>query len=165
VGFVPIAYVLQHRLLLRKRASGAGAEREERVFAVAVRKAPARVLAAQASNDGLRRTDCDRPGPARRRVVRKQSYSAKSAQADFRDAEAGFDAAAPACAGVDAAAPACAGVDAAAPACAGVDQSFAERPTRKAQVQHFGVAAQYIRQLGGVTVDADGIDGAHCFDS
>ena len=126
---------------MRKRASGAGTEREEGVFTGAVSKAPACILATQTRNDGLRRTYRDGPGPARRCIIRSQSYFAETAQADFCDAEAGFDAA--------------------TLACAGVNQGFAERPAREAKVQHCGVAAQRIRQLGGMTVDAYGLHGTH----
>ena len=54
VGFVPIADIFENRLLLRKRASRAGAEREERVLAGPVRETPAGVLAAKAGDDRLR---------------------------------------------------------------------------------------------------------------
>ena len=101
IGFVPIADVLENRLLLRKRPSRARAESEESVLAGPVRQAPTRVLAPEARDDRLRRADRDRPGPARRRAVRRQPHRAKPAHTDFRDAQPGFDAAAPLRARVD----------------------------------------------------------------
>jgi hypothetical protein len=79
-------------------------------------------LAPQTRDDRLRRTDCDRPGPARRCAIRGKPYSAEAAEADLRDAQTGFDAA--------------------ASVRAGVNQGFAERSQRKAKVQDCGVAAQ-----------------------
>ena len=111
IGFVPIADVFEDRLLLRKRASRARAESKERVLAGAVRQAPTGVLAPKAGDDRLRRADRDRPGPARRRVVRRKPHGAKSAHTDFRDAQPSFDAA--------------------ALLGAGVDQGFSERPVRQ----------------------------------
>ncbi len=114
IGFVPIADVFEDRLLLGKRASGARAESEERVLAGPMRETPTCILAPEASDDRLRRADRNRPGPARRRVVRRKPHGAKSAHTDFRDAQPSFEAA--------------------ALAGAGVDQGFSERPVDNAEV-------------------------------
>ena len=83
VGGVGVAELLEQLLAAGERAGGAGAEGEERIGLLAVREAPAGILAGEAGDHRLRGGDRDRPRPARQGAVGGQPDAAEAAHADL----------------------------------------------------------------------------------
>ena len=105
VGLVPVAELVEQLLRGAERARRAGAEHMVFLALVLDRKAPARILRAEAGEHRLARMHGHHEGPGGCGIGRFERHAAKAAKADFADAASGFQAANGAHAAIDAGLP------------------------------------------------------------
>ena len=103
---------------------------------VAVRQAPAGILAGKAGGHRVGRRNRDRPRPARQRGIRPEPHLAQPAQANRREAQARRDTA--------------------LMVGAGIDETLAGLAARDADTQRRGVRTQRVHQPPGAVVQAKG---------